>query len=128
MFHFLCTAPILIGTVSWQARGFTLTLGLGLGLWSLTKLRSRSLLVSICSVFIAIALGLISFSVTPGLFDTFAYAVGVQYPPLAYLVVTILILMVTILMLAIKVSTVDERCRRLAQELALTRQSDLHKP
>ena len=126
MSHLAHSVPLLIGTVSWQARSFSFTLGIGLCLWTLTKLRNRALLISICSLFIAVGLGLVAFSIAPTFFDMLAYSVGVQYAPLAYLIGTILLLMVIILVLARKVSVVDERCRRLAQELALIRGTEFH--
>ena len=109
----------MIGTVTWPARGFAFALGMGLCLWTLTKLRKRTLLVSICSFFITVGLGLILFSIIPTFFDQLAYSLGVQYPPVAYLIAVILLLMVIIVFLASKISSIDERCRRLAQELAL---------
>jgi Uncharacterized conserved protein (DUF2304) len=118
--------PLLIGSVSWQARSFTLACGIVLSLWTLTKLRNRALLVPICSLFITVGLGLITFSAAPMFFDTLAYSVGVQYPPLVYLIVAILLLMAIIVVFAIKLSSVDERCRRLAQELALMRRAEIH--
>jgi hypothetical protein len=88
------------------------------------KLRRRSLLVSICSFFIAVGLGLVFFSLEPELFDNIVYMLGIQYPPVAYLIFSILMLMAIIVLLARRVSIVDERCRRLTQELALLRPKD----
>lgn len=117
-------AYTLLASVSWQARAFTLVCGLALCLWTLTRLKNRALLLSICLLFIAIGLGLISFSAVPALFDYTAESIGIQYPPLAYVMITIVLLMIVIVALATKVSTLDERCRRLAQELALRREHD----
>jgi hypothetical protein len=114
-------ASIIIGSVSWQARAFTFACGITLCSWTLTKLRNRALLISICSIFIAVGLGLVSFSLDPMFFDQLSYSIGVKYPPLAYLIIAILLLMVIIVLLALKLSLIDERCRRLAQELALIR-------
>jgi hypothetical protein len=114
-------AFIIIGSVSWQARAFTFACGITLCLWTLTKLRNRALLISICSIFIAVGLGLVSFSLAPMFFDQLSYSIGVKYPPSAYLIIAILLLMAIIVLLALKLSLIDERCRRLAQEIALIR-------
>ena len=111
----------IIGSVSWQARAFTFACGITLCSWTLTKLRNRALLISICSIFIAVGLGLVSFSLAPTFFDQVSYSIGVKYPPLAYVIIAILLLMVIIVLLALKLSLIDERCRRLAQEIALIR-------
>jgi len=105
--------------VSWGARVFILLCGLVVFLWVLRKLRRRELLVPICSMVLAVGLALVCFAVRPTLFDAISYAVGVKYPPLLYLILIILWLVFLVLHLAIRLSAVDARCRRLAQEIAL---------
>jgi hypothetical protein len=115
---------VIVGSVTLQARIFCFICGIALCTWTLTKLRNRVLLISICSLFIAVGLGLICFSLMPMLFDRLSYSIGVKYPPLAYVIVAVLLLMAIILLLAVRLSLVDERCRRLAQELALIREEN----
>lgn len=102
-----------------KARVFALSCGLFLFAWSLLKIRKRTLLISTCSMFIAVGVGLMLFAVFPSFYDAVSYAVGIQYPPLMYMVLAILVLMMIIIHLASRVSLLDERCRKLAQELAL---------
>ena len=104
---------------SLSARVFALCCGTALCFWTLYKLRKRSLLISICSLFVAIGGGLMAFAVVPGMFNRLSYVLGIKYPPLLYLILAILSLVIVILHLATRVSRVDERCRRLAQEIAL---------
>jgi len=105
------------------ARVFALCCGAALFAWTVQKLRNRRLLISICSLLMAIGAGLIAFAVAPGVFNGLSYLVGVKYPPLLYLIVVILSLLVVLLHLAARLSLVDERCRRMAQEIALQRNS-----
>lgn len=104
---------------SLNARLFALCSGAALCLWTLHKLRKRSLLIPICSLLVAIGAGLMVFAIAPGAFNSLSYAVGVKYPPLLYLMLAILSLSAVILYLAVRLSLIDERCRRLAQEMAL---------
>src|SRR6266404_4022010 len=48
-----------------------------------------------------------------------ASLVGVRYPPILYLVGCIFVLILMIIHLAFRVSLIDERCRRMAQEMAM---------
>lgn len=109
-----------IGHVSAEARLFTACCGLALFGWSLLKLRRRSALVPTCSLFLTIGLIFIFFSIAPNAFDRLSYALGVQYPPVLYLIGCVFALILMIVHLASRLSVIDERCRRLAQELALS--------
>jgi hypothetical protein len=97
----------------------TLLCGFGLCLWSLLKLRRRSLLVPTCSLFLGVGGVFILFAVSPNTFDRLSYMVGIHYPPILYLMGCIFALILMIIHLAVRISLVDERCRRLAQEIAL---------
>lgn len=107
------------GHVSLEARILTLFCGIGLCLWSILKLRKRSLLISTCSLFLAVGSVFILFAIIPNTFDRISYLAGVQYPPILYMIACVFALIVMIIHLATRVSLVDLRCRRLAQELAL---------
>jgi hypothetical protein len=108
-----------MGSISPQARIFLLACGLFLCFWALRRARERSLLVSMCSLFISIGAGMLLFALFPRFFDRISYLVGIKYPPLLYLILGLLIFMVLTAHLASRLSLVDQRCRRLAQELAL---------
>jgi hypothetical protein len=107
------------GHVAPEARVLILLCGLGLCLWSLLKLRRRSLLVPTCSLFLAVGAAFILFAVAPGIFDRLASLSGISYPPALYLIGCVVILIVMIIHLAFRLSLLDERCRRMAIELAL---------
>jgi hypothetical protein len=101
------------------ARVLVLVLGLVLLAWTIANLRRRALLISMGSLFLAIGLLLILFGIVPNVFNQIAYGLGVQYPPLLYLIGAVVLLMLINVHLASRLSEVDLRCRRLAQELAL---------
>jgi hypothetical protein len=108
-----------IGSISTQARLFLLVCGFLLCLWALRRLRDRTLLVSMCSLFMGIGLGMLFFALFPAFFDGVSRWVGIKYPPLLYLILGLLIFMAITAHLASRLSLVDQRCRRLAQEMAL---------
>lgn len=108
-----------LGHVSTEARVLTFLCGLGLCLWVLVKLRRRSLLAPTCSLFLTVGGVFILFAAFPNMFDRLSYVVGVKYPPVLYLMVCVLALILMIIHLAVRISLLDERCRRMAQELAL---------
>ncbi|MGA2186660.1 MAG: DUF2304 domain-containing protein [Bryobacteraceae bacterium] len=108
------------GGVSLGGRVITLLCGIILAYWSFSKLRDRRVLVSTCSIFISIAAGLILFGLFPDFFDAVARAAGVKYPPLFYLVITVIVFLVLNVHLAARLSIIDRRCRRVVQELAIS--------
>jgi hypothetical protein len=101
------------------ARVIILLFGLFLCAWTVARLGRRSLLVPLGGLFMTIGCGLIGFAVAPGVFDQFAYLLGVKYPPLMYLIFALIALLALNVHLAARVSLLDIRCRRLAQELAI---------
>lgn len=104
--------------VSHEARLFVLVIGIALCGWTFSRLGKRSLLLSMGSILIAVGVGLICFASFPSLFDRGAYALGIKYPPLLYLIILLLCLSGMLLHLASRISLLDTRCRRLTQELA----------
>jgi hypothetical protein len=102
-----------------SARAITVVAGTVLAAWTLLKLRSRLLLASLGSIFLSISAGLIVFGFTPGMFNRLARALGVYYPPLLYMILAVVILMMLNVHLAARVSALDVRCRRIVQELAI---------
>lgn len=109
------------GGVSTDARVFLFTCGIVLALWVILELRKRRLLVSLSLLFFTFSLGFLLFAIFPSLFNQTAYLVGIKYPPLLYLIAAIISLLVLAVHFASRLSLVDERCRRLAQEIALVR-------
>jgi peptidoglycan/LPS O-acetylase OafA/YrhL len=102
-----------------HARIFIFLTGVLLLVWTLSKLRNRSLLVSLGSIFVSMAAGLIAFAIVPDLFNEFSYFAGVHYPPLLYLIGAVVVLTMLSVHLAARLSMLDVRCRRMAQQMAL---------
>jgi len=111
-------SPVHLGPTI-AARTLILVSGLLVCGWTLYKLRRRGLLVPLGSLFLSTGAILISFSVFPGVFDRLAHALGIDYPPVLYLVGLAILLMLLTIQLAARVSVLDIRCRRLTQELAI---------
>jgi hypothetical protein len=109
------------GSVSTDARIFLFTCGIVLALWVILALRKRKLLVSLSLLFFTFSLGFLLFAIFPSLFNQTAYLVGIKYPPLLYLIAAIISFLILAVHFASRLSLVDERCRRLAQEIALVR-------
>jgi hypothetical protein len=109
------------GSVSTDARIFLFTCGIVLALWVILGLRKRRLLVSLSLLFFTFSLGFLLFAIFPSLFNQTAYLVGIKYPPLLYLIAAIISFLILAVHFASRLSLVDERCRRLAQEIALVR-------
>ena len=108
-----------IGHPSLEARLLTGCCGLALSGWSLLKLGRRSALVPTCSLFLTVGLLFMAFAAFPDAFDKASYALGVKYPPVLYLMGCVFILILLIVHLATRLASVDERCRKLTQEVAL---------
>lgn len=107
------------GGISSEARIFMFLSGVIFLLWTISQLRSRRLLVPVSTSFIGISLAFMVFALIPNLFDKVAYDLGIKYPPLLYEIIAYFLLVVLIANMASRLSSVDERCRRLAQEIAL---------
>ena len=103
------------------ARVLVAVAGVALAVWTLSMLRSRSLLVSLGSIFLSVSGGLVVFAVSPSVFNQLSYAVGVYYPPLLYLILAVLVLMMLNVHLAARLSALDMRFRRIVQDVALHR-------
>jgi len=107
------------GHVATEARVLIALCGLVLCIWSLVKLRRRSLLVPTCTLFLTVGGAFVLFALFPTLFDQLSYAVGIRYPPGLYLIACVFAMILLVIHLAFRLSLLDERCRRLAMEIAL---------
>jgi hypothetical protein len=113
--------PILETGVSLGGRIFAGICGVALFSWTLRKLSKRELLIPISSLNLAVGLGLAAFALVPSVFDQLSLAVGIKYPPLLYMMLAMLTVLVLVLFLSAQLSIVDGRCRRLAEEAAMLR-------
>jgi hypothetical protein len=107
--------------VSLGARIFAAICGIVLSAWTIRKLSKRELLIPISSLNLAVGIGLTVFALVPGLFDQISYAIGIKYPPLLYIMLAVLTVLVLVLFLSAQLSVLDGRCRRLAQEISMLR-------
>src|SRR5271169_5784311 len=98
-----------VGHLSAEARILTGCCGLALVGWSVMKLRRRSALVPTCSLFLAVGLLFLAFTAFPDAFDNLSYFLGVKYPPVLYLIGCVFVLILLIIHLATRLSSVDER-------------------
>jgi hypothetical protein len=114
--------------ISPQARVFMALCGLLFLLWTVSRLRKRHLLVPVSAAFIGICLAFIVFAIIPNTFDQLAFALGIKYPPLLYEMAAYFLLIVLIADMAGRLSVLDERCRRLAQEIALLKNAHESEP
>lgn len=117
-FQTLSSAAFETGATG-HARIVIFAFGVLLLAWTVSRLGRRSLLVPLGGVFMTIGAGLIGFAIIPGVFDQAAYLLGVKYPPLIYLIIALIALLALNVHLAARVSLLDVRCRRLAQEIAM---------
>jgi hypothetical protein len=107
------------GHVSGGGRVLALTLGAALLLWGAAMARRRSVLIPTLTLLLAIGAGVIAFAAYPAGFDRLSYMMGIAYPPMLYFLLSVSALTVVVLHLAARLSSTDERCRRLTQEIAL---------
>jgi hypothetical protein len=107
------------GHVMPEARVLVGLCGLVLFTWSLLKLRRRSLLVPTCTLFLTVGGAFMLFALFPNRFDRLSYMVGIRYPPGLYLIACVFVMILMVIHLAFRLSLIDERCRRLAIEIAL---------
>lgn len=107
--------------VSLGARIFAMICGVALSAWTIRKLSKRELLIPISSLNLAVGIGLAAFALVPGLFDKISFAIGIKYPPLLYIMLAVLTVLVLVLFLSAQLSVLDGRCRRLAQEISMLR-------
>jgi hypothetical protein len=72
-------------------------------------------------LWIAVAIAMAAFASFPRLLDNAAEAVGIDYPPAAFLAVAVTFLFVIVVQFSWEISRLNERTRRLAEEVALLR-------
>jgi hypothetical protein len=112
--------PPLAGSgATLSARVVTGVTGLVLAGWTLFRLRNRSLLASLGSIFLSVSAGLILFAFVQRPFNSLAQTLGIYYPPLLYLIVAVTVLMMMSIHMAARISALDVKYRRIIQEIAL---------
>ena len=84
-------------------------------------LRRHSFKSKYALLWLAVALVMGTLAVFPGLIDNAAYAVGVDYPPAAFLGVAVAFLLFVVVEFSWELSRLEERSRILAEEVAFLR-------
>jgi hypothetical protein len=72
-------------------------------------------------LWLAVAVGMAILASFPGLIDNASYAVGVDYPPAAFLGVAVAFLLLVVVQFSWELSRLEERSRVLAEEVAFLR-------
>jgi len=107
------------GYPSWQVRMLVTLIGLALCSWGAMKARNRTVLVPTLTLLLSIGVGIIVFGIYPSMFDSVSYFLGIYYPPIFYVLIALIALLLVVLHLSMRLSITDERCRKLSQEVAL---------
>lgn len=85
--------------------------------------RRKALQSKYSLLWLSIASGMVVLSIFPDTADRASRAVGVDYPPAAYLAVAVTFLFVVIVQYSWELSRLEERTRVLAEEVALIKES-----
>ena len=84
-------------------------------------LRRRHIREKYAVVWMAVSLPMIVFAISPNLFNRLAHSVGVVNPPDLLTVLACLFLLVVCVYMSWELGRMDDRTRRLAEEVALLR-------
>ncbi len=85
----------------------------------ITLLRRGHLRAKYVMIWIPVGLGMLLFSVVPGLLDNVALAVGIAYPPALLFMLAIVLLLLTCMHFSWELSRIEERLRILAEAVAI---------
>ena len=103
------------------AHAFVALTTLALILFVARMLRKHNFKSKYTLLWLAIAVIMGTLAVFPGLIDNASYAVGVDYPPAAFLGVAVAFLLVVVVQFSWELSRLEERSRVLAEEVAFLR-------
>jgi hypothetical protein len=84
-------------------------------------LRKHNFKSKYAMLWLTVAVGMAILASFPGLIDNASYAVGVDYPPAAFLGVAVAFLLLVVVQFSWELSRLEERSRVLAEEIAFLR-------
>ncbi|MDR1214404.1 MAG: DUF2304 domain-containing protein [Propionibacteriaceae bacterium] len=100
---------------------FVLALCLALVVSLIQLLRRRRIREKYVALWIVVAIGVIVLGAFPGLTSSLARLVGIQLPANLVFTVALFFLLIVCVQLSVAVSSLEERTRRLTEEIALLR-------
>jgi hypothetical protein len=90
-------------------------------LFVLRLVRQRALRAKYSLLWLAVGAVLMLTAIFPGLVDHASEALGISYPPVIYLMIAIVFLLMVVMHFSWELSRLEERTRTLAEEIALLR-------
>jgi hypothetical protein len=108
--------------VTGRAHFFLVLLTMGMLGFVLHLVRSGRLRAKYALLWSTVGAGLVVLAAFPGLLDWTASAIGIYYPPAAFLTAAVAFLFVLTVHFSWELSRLEERTRTLAEELALLRE------
>jgi len=72
-------------------------------------------------LWLSIGVVMIALVAFPGLLDNASYKIGISYPPATFLVLSVAVLFMVVVQFSWELSRLEDRTRRLAEEVALLR-------
>ena len=113
--------PVSRGGMSGRAHGFVAVTTL-VSLYFVVRLVRRHRLKSKYSLlWLTIGLVMGTIAAFPGLLDNTSYAIGIDYPPATFLVLSVAFLFLVVVQFSWELSRLEDRTRTLAEEVALLR-------
>ena len=118
--------PVSRGGMSGRAHAFVAFTTL-LSLYFVVRLVRRHRLKSKYSLlWLTIGLVMGTIAAFPGLLDNTSYAIGIDYPPATFLVLSVAFLFLVVVQFSWELSRLEDRTRTLAEEVALLRAAHDH--
>ena len=115
------TSPTFRGGMSNRAHAFVAITTL-VSLFFVVRLVRRHRLKSKYSLlWLSIGLVMGTIAAFPGLLDNTSYAIGIDYPPATFLVLSVAFLFLVVVQFSWELSRLEDRTRTLAEEVALLR-------
>jgi hypothetical protein len=105
--------------VSLTAQFFMLALTVPCLVYFVSFVRSGRLRAKYAMVWLPVIIGMLLVTIVPGLSDDLAGWAGVAYPPTMFLAAAVALLMLVSMHHAWELSRLEERVRRLAEEIAI---------
>ena len=113
--------PVSRGGMSGRAHAFVAVTTL-ISLYFVVRLVRRHRLRSKYSLlWLTIGLVMGTIAAFPGLLDNMSYAIGIDYPPATFLVLSVAFLFLVVVQFSWELSRLEDRTRTLAEEIALLR-------